>query len=326
MIDAAALFSVPLVDLGEGDARFAGILTPTPELAQRPTGITAQFLENAEAYHQRFSNSAYFRLLIEQALAATPLATRAPLILDLGSGSGNSVWPCLELFAQAQVVATDLSPNLLSILRDHAASRGADAARLTTVCMDATRDYYAADRFDFAVGAAILHHLIDPVAALAAVHRALKPGGIALFFEPFENGNALLMLAYEDLIAEAATQPLREDVLAFLKRMVHDFRVRSAIRPEQPGFAELDDKWIFTKRWFERAAAKCGYRELIIEPLHDLDRPFANQTRANLNMGLGLPPEALPDWAWARIDRLDQAFSPDLRADLLIEGRVVLRK
>ena len=108
--------------------------------------------------------------------------------------------------------------------------------------------------------------------------------------------------------------------------MVNDFRVRMAISPAHPRFAELDDKWIFTKRWFERAAQACGYRELIIEPLHDLDQPFRNQTRANLNMGLGLPPDVLPDWAWRIVDRADQAYSRDLRADLLIEGRVVLRK
>jgi SAM-dependent methyltransferase len=326
MMDSATFFSVPLVDLGESDIRFEGIYSPEPELRRSRRGITEQFLENAEAYHQRFIDSEYFKSLIEQALLETPLTRQAPLILDLGSGSGNSVWPCLELFPQAQIVATDLSPNLLAILRDHAASRDNDVGRLGAICMDVTQNHFSPDRFDFAIGAAILHHLIDPIAALSAVHHSLKPGAFALFFEPFENGNAILTLAYEDIVSQASSRPLREDVHVFLNRMVNDFRVRMAIRPGQPQLAELDDKWMFTKQWFERAAEVCGYSELIIKPLHELEQPFASQTRANLNMGLGLPPDVLPDWAWAIIDRIDQAFSQDLRADLLIEGRVMMRK
>jgi len=326
MKEAAAHFSVPLVDLGDTDSRFTGIFSPVPELGRSRSGITEQFLGNAEEYHQRFSDSDYFRSLIEEALSATPLAAQAPLILDLGSGSGNSVWPCLDLFPEAQIIATDLSPNLLSILRDHAATRDNDKARLNAICMDVTRDYFLSDRFDFAVGAAILHHLIDPIAALKAVHNALKPGAIALFFEPFENGNAILTMAYEDIITQACSRSLREDVHAFLSRMVNDFRVRMAIHPGQALLEELDDKWMFTRQWFERAGEVCGYSEVIIQPLHELEQPFANQTRANLNMGLGLAPDVLPDWAWAIIDRFDRSFSRDLRADLLIEGRVVMRK
>lgn len=326
MIDIANVFSVPLIDLGDNDARFSGILSPAPELERSRVGITEQFLEDAESYHQRFSNTDYFKSLIAGALDDAPLGTRTPLILDLGSGSGNSVWPCLEIFPAGQVVATDLSPNLLAILRDHASTLGNDRQRLNVVCMDATQDYFVPDSFDFVVGAAILHHLIEPDAALASICRALKPGGQALFFEPFENGNAILTLAYQDIISQAESKSIREDVLAFLNGMVEDFRLRMAIHPGEPHFEELDDKWIFTRHWFERVAQSCGFRKLSIQPLHDLDQPFTNQTRANLNMGLGLPPEVLPDWAWETLSRFDNAFSRDLRADLMIEGRVILHK
>ena len=45
---------------------------------------------------------------------------------------------------------------------------------------------------DLAVGAAILHHILDPAKVLASCHRALKPGGWAIFFEPFEAGNTIV--------------------------------------------------------------------------------------------------------------------------------------
>jgi SAM-dependent methyltransferase len=85
-----------------------------------------------------------------------------------------------------------------------------------------------------AVRPAILHHLLDPQSALAAVHHALKPDGVAMLFEPFENGNAVLMLAYESIIAQAATRPIRNDVLGLLKCMVDDFRLRKELALAEP--------------------------------------------------------------------------------------------
>jgi SAM-dependent methyltransferase len=327
MTDVAALFAVPLVDGAAAlDARFGGIHVPSPEVGKPRVGITEAFLENAEAYHQRFTNTAYFRMLIDRALDHLGDHHEAPLVLDLGSGSGNSVFPMLDRYPAAEVIATDLSPNLLAILKQYADANPAYADRLHAVCVDACSNHHAANVYDIAVGAAILHHLLDPQAALAAVHHALKPGGVAMFFEPFENGNAVLMLAYESIIAQAATQPIRDDVLGLLKCMVDDFRLRMQMRRDPARFATMDDKWIFTKSFFLDAAKHCGFAAIEILPLHALEQAFRNQTRANLNMGLGLPPEVLPDWAWAIVDHYDDAFSPELHGELLIEGMILLRK
>ncbi|MEZ4656461.1 MAG: class I SAM-dependent methyltransferase [Caldilineaceae bacterium] len=48
---------------------------------------------------------------------------------------------------------------------------------------------FADATFDYVVGNDILHHLSrnDVVESLAATHRVLKPGGVALFNEPIEN-------------------------------------------------------------------------------------------------------------------------------------------
>ncbi len=308
------------------DARFSDIFVPAPEIGKPRVGITECFLDNAETYHQRFTNTAYFRSLIDKALDRLGYTHDAPVVLDIGSGSGNSVFPVLDRFPQATVVATDLSPNLLAILRQYARSKPAYAERLHTVCLDACTDYYAANSFDLAVGAAILHHLVDPAAALAAVRNALKPGAVAMFFEPFENGNAVLMLAYEAIIERAATLPIRDDVLGLLKAIVGDFRLRMRVRHDPAQFAKMDDKWIFTKSFFIESARLCGYASVEILPLHASLDVFHSQTRANLNMGLGLPPDALPDWAWSIVDHYDEAFSPELHNELLVEGMVLLRK
>lgn len=328
MTDVAALFATPLIDgaVAFGDARFAGIAVPQPEVGQPRVGITEAFLGNAEAYHQRFTNTAYFRLLIDQAIERLGWTHNAPVVLDLGSGSGNSVFPMLDKYPAATVVATDLSPNLLAILHRYAQAQPGYANRLHAVCVDACTDHYAEGAYDLAVGAAILHHLLDPAAALSAVHRALRPGGAAMFFEPFENGNAVLMLAYEAIIDQAERRPIRDDVLGLLRMIVSDFRTRMALRRDPAQFASMDDKWIFTRSFFFDAAQRIGFADIEIHPLHAREHAFRNQTRANLNMGLGQPPEALPDWAWAIVDHYDDAFSDELRAELLIEGMVLLRR
>jgi SAM-dependent methyltransferase len=312
----------------------AGILMPRADRGAAKIGITGQFLEQAGTYHERYPNIPYFRRLIEQAtsgrLAAEPL-----LILDIGSGSGNSVLPCLELFQRANIVATDLNENLLAILRDQVAADMATRARLTLVCIDATRADFIEGSVDLVIGAAILHHLIDPSACVRQACRALKPGGIAVFFEPFENGNAILRLAYEQILAREGTEPvppeqrLAPKVSNCLRMLIDDFRIRAGADKSAPIFQRMDDKWLFTRSYFETLASSLGVL-VDIEPLNPSDTPFFLQTQTYLRLALGLTPEdallALPIWAWDVLRGFDATFSPELKRDLPIEASVVFTR
>ena len=243
---AADFFSVPLVEMSTLDApELRGIYTPAPEIGQAKVGITSQFLDDASVYHEKYSNVSYFKALISTALEriGPALRTRTPRILDIGSGSGNSVFPCLELFPECRIIATDLSPNLLKILLEHVEKNAQAAGRVMPVCMDATRDYYKKDAFDLVIGAAILHHLVDPGAAITAAARALAPGGNAIFFEPFEGGSAILALAFAEILAreEADRRPAdrpeaKSTTLRWLERV-------AGLRDERPpGLVPLPEK------------------------------------------------------------------------------------
>lgn len=358
--DAQAYFVEPLIDLGTVDsAKMAGIYTPQAEIGQAKVGLTSQFLEDAATYHQKYTQTAMFKALIARALAHSGSPGPSPTILDIGSGSGNSVFPCLELMPDCRIVATDLSPNLLRILLDHVHRQHAARDRVVPVCMDATRDYYRPGSFDYVIGAAILHHLLDPSAAIDAAARALKPGGHAIFFEPFEAGNALLRLAYSEILSRAGeklglelaltqlppvlrklVQRLRpfmptslwpdyhlpKDVAGLLTAMVEDYRVRAGEDKTAPIYRQIDDKWLFTRSYIEERARRVGFDDVHIESLYRGDRPCVEQTRANLMLGLAAQPDRLPDWAWQILDRYDQALSPELKGELLIEGIIVLRR
>ena len=118
------------------------------------------------------------------------------IAVDFGSGFGNTVIPLLENYRDLSIVATDISPDLLAILLREAGKRGI-RDRCAAVSLDAQRDYFAEGFADIVFGGAVLHHLAEPEALLTTVMRVLKPGGHAIFFEPFENGHSVLRLAYE---------------------------------------------------------------------------------------------------------------------------------
>jgi SAM-dependent methyltransferase len=303
---------------------FEGILIPTPEIGQERFGVTRQFLEDADEYHRKYNATAYFKALLEAAFARCDFTFEAPVILDIGSGSGNSVFPCLEIFDDPRIIATDISPDLLKILAGHVEDLG-HGDRVIPVCMDATRDLYVEESFDLVVGAAILHHLINPEDALRAGLRALRPGGHAIFFEPLEAGHAVLRLAYKEILADRSGQKSDErPALDVLAAQVQDIELRTGTDKSDPVFARLDDKWLFTRSHIEEIALRSGASRVDIQPLHVTATPFSDQTRTNLRLAAGLPPEALADWAWKILQEYDTAFSQELLNDLAISGTIIL--
>ena len=319
------VFADPLIDLGGDDAAFAGILAPRDSMRFAKTGVTAQFLDNAGEYHRNYLNVDYWRFLLDNALAVAGLDRDPGTVLDLGSGSGNSVIPLLGRFADAQIVATDISPQLLSILRDYLGHHAAAADRVALVCVDAMRARYRPQAVDLAVGAAILHHVLEPEQVLATCRDALRPGGWAMFFEPFEAGNTLVKLTYQRILAQASPAQRATESMRLLERIVADYAVRQRPRAD-PIFRELDDKWMFTHTYFERIKSEQGWAELIISPLNVSPTFLRTQAEVHLRLGAQLPPSALPDWGWAVIDETDAGVSEDLRREWAPEAAVLLRK
>jgi SAM-dependent methyltransferase len=318
------LFTAPLVDLGASDPALAGILAPADEARSPAPGVTAQFLENAAEYHRRYFDTAYWSLVLGRALDTIHLDHPPGTILDVGSGSGNSVIPLAGRFPQARIVATDVSAPLLAILRDFLATRP-DRDRFTLVCVDATRARYREGVADLAVGAAILHHLLEPERVLAACREALSPGGWAIFFEPFEAGNVLLKIAYQRILARASTSEREGPALGMLARLVNDYRVRTRPRSD-PVYRELDDKWMFTRTYFERLGREQGWADAITYALHVDPRGLQKQAEVHLRLGAGLAPDTLPAWAWEILAEMDAEMSEDLRSELAQEAAILLRK
>lgn len=104
---------------------------------------------------------------------------RGKRVLELGSGAGEgAVYLALK---GAHVVASDLSPGMLEVVRNVAARFG---TTVSTVVQSA-EDLSACDdeSVDIVYGANVMHH-VDIARCLNEVLRVLKPGGRAAFWDP----------------------------------------------------------------------------------------------------------------------------------------------
>jgi SAM-dependent methyltransferase len=108
--------------------------------------------------------------------------------LDYGCGHGMAAVVLAR--AGAVVSAFDLSPGYVAEAEERAAANG---VHVLFTPADAEHLPYTDASFDAVWGNAILHHL-DLHQAGAELHRVLRPGGVAVFCEPW-GGNPLLRFA-----------------------------------------------------------------------------------------------------------------------------------
>jgi ubiquinone/menaquinone biosynthesis C-methylase UbiE len=113
---------------------------------------------------------------------------RGKTVLDYGCGHGMAA----VVFARAgaAVSAFDLSPGYVNEAKERATANG---VRIAFTVSDGERLPYADGSFDAVWGCAILHHL-DLAVAARELKRVLRPGGVAVFCEPW-GGNQLLGFA-----------------------------------------------------------------------------------------------------------------------------------
>ncbi|MGC1246885.1 MAG: class I SAM-dependent methyltransferase [Spirulinaceae cyanobacterium] len=120
-------------------------------------------------------------------------------LLDLGCGAGeNSVY-----FARqgAKCLAADWSEGMVEVALKLAATNGVEIAGCTANAMALE---FPDETFDIVYAANLLHHISDPQLALREMHRVLKPGGKACFWDPLKH-NPIINI-YRRLATEVRTE------------------------------------------------------------------------------------------------------------------------
>jgi SAM-dependent methyltransferase len=293
-----------------------------------PVNVTSQFIEDAETYHQRYFDRLDFDALIGHALALAGVDREPPLrVLDVGSGGGSSVLAACRLLPRAEIVASDISPQLLEMLARFVESRAELRGRVRAFCFDLHRPFFRAETFDLVVGAAILHHLLDPRAALANVAESLKAGGRMIFVEPLESGSLVMAVVYARVLEVLARSGRAEpDLEGLMKALRLDTQSRLGPPAEKPWTAQLDDKWIFDEPYLFDLARALGMSKVDIHPAQDdlsaiYETGFRSVLADSGNAGLAIP-EAVLD----AVREFDRAVGADLKRRLCPTGIIVFTK
>ena len=134
-------------------------------------------------------------------------------LLDLGCGAGeNSVY-----FAKkgAVCVAADYSPGMVEVALHLAATNNVkiQGRTMNAIALDCPDN-----SFDFVYAANLLHHLPDPRAAILEMHRVLKPGGKACFWDPLKHNP--IINVYRRIATKVRTEdetPLDINIVNFVK-------------------------------------------------------------------------------------------------------------
>jgi 2-polyprenyl-3-methyl-5-hydroxy-6-metoxy-1,4-benzoquinol methylase len=324
-LDLHSFLAEDAVDMGADNPEFAGVFIPKTQRGVVSAGVTSQFLENAEVYHQKYFATAYTDWLIGNTKKLIRVPATGASILDIGSGSGPSVFSLLTAFDDCNIVATDISPQLLSILQRMLALRGVQD-RVVTCCLDLNKPIFRGQPFDLAIGKAILHHLFEPEILITQVFASIKPGGSLVFYEPFETGMAALAMVLRQILASPLAQTeMTQHMRAFLTRRIAVARVMRCEPKDPEKFADVDDKIAFTRVYFQRIADRLG-AALQVYPVNNTRHPFRDSMRTTFRIALGKGEDILPDWAWKIIDDAERAVSEDFMMDCMMTGCVIFTK
>jgi ubiquinone/menaquinone biosynthesis C-methylase UbiE len=153
--------------------------------ADHNTLVVTQFGNRADAYVTSSVHAQGEDLADIVALVAGHPGAR---VLDLGCGGGHVSFAVAPHVAE--VVAYDLSAEMLAAVSAEAASRG--LANVTAQRGPAEALPFADASFDFAITRFSAHHWYDMEAGLAQARRVLKPGGTAAFVDVVAPADAAL--------------------------------------------------------------------------------------------------------------------------------------
>jgi SAM-dependent methyltransferase len=288
---------------------------------------TAQFLDNnnAETYHERYRHDPWWTHLIDRGLSLAGVRRDLPLtVLDIGTGSGNTIFPLLNLLPKAKITASDISAPLLRILKRTLAS--GDYRNVDLYCFDLHKDVFQEATFDLIIGGAILHHCLDPGAALKNLARWLRPGGPLILYEPLEYGAHILSALFQlciDVLDETKENDARLiDLFIAMKR---DFGARQDAPVRKEWTERLDDKWLFSKTYLRKVCTDLGFRWVEIHPLvDDLSQMYLNHVKAFMSLtgngGVQVPAPVLD--IISDFDAIPDAF----KRALILEGIVIFRR
>jgi SAM-dependent methyltransferase len=293
-----------------------------------PAGVTLQFTSDAKTYSKRYFQRLDFDHLLDRCLQVADVdRERALRVLDIGSGGGSSVFAACRLMPHAEIFASDISPQLLRLLAEFADSRDEWRGRIKIFRFDLHRRLFASEVFDLVIGAAILHHLLDPWSALVNVARSLKRGGRIILVEPLEPGSLVLSAMYGRVLCVLDGLGQGDGELARVMRTLRlDIQSRLGVPVEKPWTARLDDKWVFDEAYLIGLARDLGLARVEVHSAQlPLDNLFEGAFMSVL-ADIGSGDVAIAHEVIECVREFDRGIAAELKARLCPTGIIVFTK
>jgi SAM-dependent methyltransferase len=292
------------------------------------SGVTAQFIEDAATYHKHYFDRLDFLGLMERCFKLAGVDHGAALnILDIGSGSGSSVFPTQKLLPGSHIVAADISFQLLEMLAGFVDSHAELKGKITSCCFDLHKPFFRENLFDLVVGSAILHHLIDPYAALRHVAYSLKPGGRIILVEPLEAGSLVQVSMYEKVLVALRNARIENSPIEKLMCALRlDIQARLGVPNVKPWTEHLDDKWVFDEPYLADLTRQLGFSRADVYPAQEDLTAVYETTFRSLLSDSGNRGVEIPDVVLEAVREFDRGISVELKRKLCPTGIIVLTK
>lgn len=134
-------------------------------------------------------------------------------LLDLGCGAGeNSVYFAMK---GAHCIASDYSPGMVDVALQLADKNG---VQVEGKVINAMAIDFPDNTFDIVYASNLLHHIPDPKQTIREMHRVLKPGGKACFWDPLKHNP--IINVYRRMATEVRTDdetPLDIGIVNFVR-------------------------------------------------------------------------------------------------------------
>lgn len=170
-------------------------------------------------------------------LAARAAALRPGRILETAAGTGIVTAALAAVLPAAEIVATDLNPDMLRVA---AAKLGIE--RVTFAPADAQSLPFADGAFDLVVCQFGAMFFPDRAAAYREAHRVLAPGGVFLFnvWDRLDSNPA------SQAVADAVAELFPDDPPSFLNRVPFGYNDKDAIEADlrSAGFTEVKSETV----------------------------------------------------------------------------------
>ncbi|MEG3959016.1 methyltransferase domain-containing protein [Microcoleus sp. herbarium2] len=129
------------------------------------------------------------------------LGPQSGLVLDAGTGTARIPILICQKCPQLQIIASDLSKNMLLIASKNVEQAGLQK-QVSLELADSKQLPYQHGQFDMVISNSIVHHLPNPLPFFLEIKRVLKPNGAILIRDLFRPADEATMNALVDSIGD----------------------------------------------------------------------------------------------------------------------------